>query len=222
MPTAVRAPGSLCSDARPNISTDRTRPSVAVGQQHHGIAHLDSPRPARAGHHRTDSRDAKRPGPPAAGRGRRSGEPTPAAPRCARGARTAPDRSAPTPRWAGRTATDDPASRSATSSSTSSSHSGSTRSALVTTGMPDRHTQVLQDGEMLGGLRHDALVGGDDQQREVDARRAGHHGAHEVLVPGHVHDARPPGRRRSSRGAKLRSMVIPRRRSSASRSIGAR
>ena len=42
---------------------------------------------------------------------------------------------------------------------------------------------------MLARLRHHAFVGGDDEQREVDPRRAGDHGAHERLVAGHVDDA---------------------------------
>ena len=69
-------------------------------------------------------------------------------------------------------------------------------------GDPDRHTQMLQHGEVLRGLGHDALVRRDDQQRHVDARRAGHHGAHEVLVPRHVHNARYPA------GAKLQRREV--------------
>ena len=59
------------------------------------------------------------------------------------------------------------------------------------------HAEQLEDREVLDGLRHHAVVGGDDQQEEVDARRAGDHGAHEALVPGHVDHAQPraPGQR---------------------------
>jgi len=35
--------------------------------------------------------------------------------------------------------------------------------------------EQLDDGEMLFGLRHDAFVGSDDEQRDVDAGRAGEH-----------------------------------------------
>ncbi len=42
---------------------------------------------------------------------------------------------------------------------------------------------------MLARLRHHALVGGDDEQREVHTGGAGEHVAHESLVAGHVHDA---------------------------------
>jgi hypothetical protein len=55
-----------------------------------------------------------------------------------------------------------------------------------------RHTEMLQDREVLECLRHDALVRRDDQEGEVHARRAGHHGAHEVFVARHVHEAGDP------------------------------
>ena len=42
---------------------------------------------------------------------------------------------------------------------------------------------------MLARLRHDAGVGGDDEQREVDAGRAGDHRAHERFVARHIDDA---------------------------------
>ena len=60
---------------------------------------------------------------------------------------------------------------------------------------PVAHAQQLDDGEVLDGLRHHAVVGGDDQQEEVDAGRPGHHGAHEALVARHVDDAQPGARR---------------------------
>jgi len=52
--------------------------------------------------------------------------------------------------------------------------------------------QELDDGEVLDGLRHDAVVGGHHEQEEVDAGGAGHHGAHEALVAGDVDHADPP------------------------------
>ena len=42
---------------------------------------------------------------------------------------------------------------------------------------------------MFAGLRHDAVVGRDDEQGEVDAGRPGEHVLDEPLVPRHVHDA---------------------------------
>ena len=57
---------------------------------------------------------------------------------------------------------------------------------------PRSYAEQLDDGEVLDGLRHDAVVGGDDEQEEVDAGGAGHHGAHEALVAGHVDHAQPP------------------------------
>ena len=44
---------------------------------------------------------------------------------------------------------------------------------------------------MLLGLRHHAVVGGDGEQHEVDAVRAGEHVADEALVARDVDDARP-------------------------------
>ncbi|MEX2241801.1 MAG: hypothetical protein WD775_14045 [Burkholderiales bacterium] len=49
-----------------------------------------------------------------------------------------------------------------------------------------RRAQVLEDREVLAGLRHDAVVGRHHQQREIDASHARRHVAHEALVPGHV------------------------------------
>ena len=65
----------------------------------------------------------------------------------------------------------------------------------------------------------DALVGGDDQQHDVDAARARDHGADEALVAGHVdHRQRlPPAA--VMRCAKPSSMVMPRAFSSGSRSV---
>ena len=45
---------------------------------------------------------------------------------------------------------------------------------------------------MLPALRHDALVGCHHEEDEVDAGRAGDHGAHEPFVSGHVHDPETP------------------------------
>jgi hypothetical protein len=43
---------------------------------------------------------------------------------------------------------------------------------------------------MLFGLRHDAVVGGDGKQNEVDAVSAGEHIFDKSLMSGHVDDAR--------------------------------
>ena len=53
-----------------------------------------------------------------------------------------------------------------------------------------RHREMLEHGEVLDGLRHEPFVRRDDEQGEIDARRAGHHRPHEVLVAGHVDHAR--------------------------------
>ena len=70
---------------------------------------------------------------------------------------------------------------------------------------------------MLGRLRHPALVGGDDEQHGGHGPDAGEHGRDEPLVAGHV-DERDLAARRSVVQAKPRSIVMPRRRSSAQRS----
>ncbi len=48
--------------------------------------------------------------------------------------------------------------------------------------------EQIQDGEMLPGLGHGAVVTGHDEQREVDRRHSGQHVADELLVPRHVHE----------------------------------
>ncbi len=49
--------------------------------------------------------------------------------------------------------------------------------------------QEVEDREVLARLRHHAFVGGDDQQRQVDAAHAGEHILDKALVAGHVDDA---------------------------------
>ena len=65
----------------------------------------------------------------------------------------------------------------------------STRSILVRATKPVANAQQREDVEMLAGLRHDAVVGGDDQDHAVHAGGAGDHRLDEVLVAGHVDDA---------------------------------
>ena len=71
---------------------------------------------------------------------------------------------------------------------------------------------------MLLGLRHPALVGRDDEQRGRHRPDPGEHVADEPLVAGHVDEARRCVPSARSVQAKPRSMVRPRRRSSAQRS----
>ena len=52
-----------------------------------------------------------------------------------------------------------------------------------------RHAEEAADVEVLAGLRHHALVGGDDEHHEVDAAGARRHRADEPLVAGDVDDA---------------------------------
>ncbi len=49
--------------------------------------------------------------------------------------------------------------------------------------------EQMEDVEMLLGLRHHAVVGGDGEEHEVDAVGAGEHVADEALVAGDVDDA---------------------------------
>ena len=49
--------------------------------------------------------------------------------------------------------------------------------------------EQIDDGEMLAGLRHDAVVGRDHQQHEIDAGGAGQHVVDEFLVTRHVDEA---------------------------------
>ena len=68
---------------------------------------------------------------------------------------------------------------------------GSRRVAPVA--LRDRHHAVhnaerAQHGRVLARLRHDAVVGGDRHQIEVDPGRTGDHGANEALVTGNVDD----------------------------------
>jgi hypothetical protein len=57
--------------------------------------------------------------------------------------------------------------------------------------------EQLADVEVLAGLGHDALVGGDDQDGQIHPAGTGGHGLHEALVAGHVHH---PGNRSIGQG----------------------
>ena len=54
---------------------------------------------------------------------------------------------------------------------------------------PRGEPQQLHDVEMLAGLGHDAIVGGDDQQGEIEAGGPGDHVAHEAFVSGDIDEA---------------------------------
>lgn len=63
-----------------------------------------------------------------------------------------------------------------------------------------RHGTLVQaeqfnDFEVFPSLRHRPVVGGDDQQGEVDAGAAGEHGVDEPLVAGDVDEANAAARR---------------------------
>jgi len=49
--------------------------------------------------------------------------------------------------------------------------------------------EQAQDFQVLDGLRLDGLLGGDDEDGQVDAGGAGQHVLDEALVAGHVDDA---------------------------------
>ena len=141
------------------------------------------------------------------------------APRAPRAAPAAPRPSSPRRGGSGAPSRNVPRRKPRTSSWTSSSHSGSARSALVRTTSPALDAQQLADREMLARLRHHPLVGGDDQQDEVDAADARQHVLHEALVARARRRCRASARRASSRWAKPRSMVMPRAFSSLRRSV---
>ena len=71
----------------------------------------------------------------------------------------------------------------------------------MTATTPAVDAERRQHRRVLARLRHHAVVGGDDHQEQVDARRARDHRAHEPLVPGHVDHRQPPpaGQRRAPR-----------------------
>ena len=60
--------------------------------------------------------------------------------------------------------------------------------------------EELDDLDVLAGLGHDAVIGGDHQQQHVDGSGAGDHVADEILVSGHVHDAHQPPPFQQARG----------------------
>ncbi len=58
-----------------------------------------------------------------------------------------------------------------------------------------RHAEQRQHRQVLARLRHHAIVGGHQQQREVDAGGAGQHRVHQAFVAGHVDEADALARR---------------------------
>ncbi len=65
---------------------------------------------------------------------------------------------------------------------------------------PRLDAEQVDDRQMLARLRHHAVVGGDDQQHEVDAGRAGQHVVDEALVARHVDEAEHAAVRRRQIG----------------------
>ena len=123
-------------------------------------------------------------------RGVRAAEPAASAPSAARSA------SSPAPvtddtRTIGAPASGVRASSAATSSAASSATSVVHGVDLRERDHRARDAEQLADREVLARLRHHALVGGDHEQQQIDARRARHHRAHEPLVAGHVDHAEP-------------------------------
>ncbi|MEX2197753.1 MAG: hypothetical protein WD886_03015 [Burkholderiales bacterium] len=57
---------------------------------------------------------------------------------------------------------------------------------LAQDGEQPRRAEMLEDRQVLARLRHRAVVGRDHEKREIDARHARRHIAHEALVPRHV------------------------------------
>ena len=72
---------------------------------------------------------------------------------------------------------------------TSASRTESTRSILVSATAPSVTFQKVEQLEVLESLRHDPVVGGHDQEREIDSGNACEHIANESLVAGHVDEA---------------------------------
>ena len=57
---------------------------------------------------------------------------------------------------------------------------------MVIATTPRRTPSSSSSGKMLARLRHHRIVGGDHQQRGIDARCAGHHGVNESFMPGNI------------------------------------
>ena len=60
-----------------------------------------------------------------------------------------------------------PSSRSSSSSLAISTVSGSTRSVLLRTTSPPRGSEILENVQVLPGLGHDPVIGGDHQQGQI-------------------------------------------------------
>ena len=191
--TAQRTPGATRSAARPKLWSARTRArrppgwsstaSPTASAPPRSVPVTTAPKPRRSKARSTKSR-----GGPA--RGVRAAATAASAPSASRSA----SRPAPVTDDTGTTgapARPLPASSSATSSAARPSVSASTRSAFVSATTPASIAEEVADRGVLAGLRHHALVGGDDEERQVHARRARHHRAHERLVAGDVDDAEP-------------------------------
>ena len=218
-PIAVRAPGSLDESARPYVSIERTRPTPPAGSSR--TASPVATRPDQAVPVTTVPTPATE-NDRSTGRRKRS-VPRRGSSRAALAASLPRSSSRPAPvrtdvATGGSKPIGDGASHSDTSANTSSSHSGSTRSALVTTGIPAGTPRCSSTARcsIVCGIRPSSAAMTSRATSMPDAP------ATIVLTksscPGTstTPATKPPG---NGNGAKLRSIVIPRRRSSARRSI---
>ena len=173
-----------------------------------------APAPQRAGHHRPGAAHRERAVDVQHGAARH------AAPRRSTSA-AAPSSAArrssrPCPDGAAHATVGTPGSSSATSAG---ARAGSATSVFVIATTPVADVERAQDRRVLARLRHHPVVGGDDHQEQVDARRPGDHRAHEPLVARHVDDRQRRGRS-AAPAARTRARSTSRARvSSGSRSV---
>ena len=75
-----------------------------------------------------------------------------------------------------------PAKAARISAATSARRSGVGQVGLGQGDHAARDAEQVDDRQMLAGLRHHPVIGGDHQQHEVDAGGAGQHGVHQPLM----------------------------------------
>ena len=185
--TATRWPAAARSTATSWTCTSRARARRGRREHDQRVSAADRARPQRPGHDRAGAPDSEHAIDMQAGArpegAARLGSASRRRARARRAARRGPPRCAPST-----ATTSAPGSSSAASSIASS---GSARSLLVTATTPRVHVERAQDAGVLARLRHDAVVGRDRHQVQVDPGRAGDHRAHVALVPGDVDDRQP-------------------------------
>ena len=194
--TAARAPSTRRAPAAPSSSSSS---STRI-----------SPAPEGAGDHGAGAPDGERPVHPEPHVGRRVGGGQPGRQRGQLGAQ--PVQAQPGDRGDARPPAARPARcRPAAPRASASAGSGSSRSQRVITSSPSPHAEGQAGVDVLGRLRHPALVGRHHQQHRRHRADPGQHGGHEPLVPRHV-DERDRCRRRTGQRsvqANPRSMVMP-------------